>query len=429
MPIEITLPRQGWSMEEAAFVEWCKKDREAVKTGDPLFAVETDKAIQEIESLDEGILRIPPNGPQKGDTIKVGDVIGYLAQAGEAVSFDGITGTKAPAHAPKADAGKVVAPVDVREPIAKTPSSLAVPSEREPQTPCPSREVPPVTPRAAKKALREGVDLRTVKGSGAGGRIREQDVIGARRGGTGKPEVLAPPHISAKPSAGREIAVSGLRRTIAERMVASKTLTAPVTLTTRADATALVSLRERLKAAASPEEPAPAYSDMAIKLIAFTLKEYPALNAQWMENRIILADAVNIGLAVDTEDGLLVPVVHDVVALSLRQVAARTRELAERARRRRLTAEDLTGGTFTVTNLGALGVDAFTPIINHPECAVLGMGRISSEPTAVDGQVIIRERMWLSLTFDHRIVDGAPAARFLDALRRAVESPAAKLME
>jgi pyruvate dehydrogenase E2 component (dihydrolipoamide acetyltransferase) len=228
--------------------------------------------------------------------------------------------------------------------------------------------------------------------------------------------------------AGREIPISGLRRTIAERMVKSRAATAPVTLTTKADASALVSLREQFKAAASPDEPAPTYSDLIVKLAALALVEHPEVNARWEETRIVLAGAVNIGLAVDTEDGLLVPVVRDVPGLTLLQLAARTRDLVERARRRRLTAEDLAGGTFTVTNLGGLGVDAFTPIINHPECAVLGVGRIVREPAAVGDQVMIRERLWLSLTFDHRVVDGAPAARFLDAVRRLVENPASSLI-
>jgi pyruvate dehydrogenase E2 component (dihydrolipoamide acetyltransferase) len=428
MPIEITLPRQGWSMEEAAFVEWLKEDGEAVKAGEALFAVETDKAVQEIESLDAGILRLPPNGPRKGDMVHVGDVIGYLAQAGEAVSFDGNAGARTSAGGPKAEAWKAAPPADVRPAAGEVPAP-AVPARRETPASCPPREVSPVTPRAARKALREGVDLRIVKGTGMGGRIREQDVAAAMRGSEGAADAQTPmPRSPLTPAADREVPVSGLRRAIAERMIRSKTATVPVTLTTRADAGALVCLREQFKATASPDEPAPSYSDLIVKLVALTLVEHPGVNARWEETRIVLAGAVNVGLAVDTEDGLLVPVVRDVPGLTLRQLAARTRDLVERARRRRLTAEDLTGGTFTVTNLGVLGVDAFTPIINHPECAVLGVGRIAREPAVADGQVVIRDRLWLSLTFDHRVVDGAPAARFLDAVRRRVENPAPSLM-
>jgi pyruvate dehydrogenase E2 component (dihydrolipoamide acetyltransferase) len=203
----------------------------------------------------------------------------------------------------------------------------------------------------------------------------------------------------------------GLRRTIAERMLRSKTETAPVTLMTRADATALVKLRAKLKSAGT--EPVPSYNDMLMKLVAGALREHPALNGQ--------PDAINICLAVDTEDGLLAPVVRDVPALTLRQVAERSADLVARARLRKLTAEELSGGTFTITNLGAMGVDAFTPIINLPECAVLGVGRIVREPVVVNDAVVVQDRVWLSLTFDHRLVDGAPAARFLETLRKAVE--------
>jgi len=259
-----------------------------------------------------------------------------------------------------------------------------------------------------------GVDLRTVTGTGRGGRIRESDVLEAA-GKTPTAPVTAGP------------VVRGLRRTIAERMVHSKTMTAPVTLTTRADASALVALRAAWKA--QSRTPLPGYHDVLIKLVADALREHPALNARWEDDRIVQPETVNIGLAVDTPEGLLVPVVRDVAALTLEQVAARTAELAARARKRKLSAAELSGGTFTITNLGGMGVDAFTPIINHPECAVLGIGRITREPVVDGAKVVVGDRLWLSLTFDHRIVDGAPAARFLDALRRLLETPPSSLTE
>ena len=202
-------------------------------------------------------------------------------------------------------------------------------------------------------------------------------------------------------------------------MLRSKTETAPVTLMTRADATALVKLRGRLKSAGTA--PVPTYNDMLMKLVAEALREHPALNGQ--------AGAINICLAVDTDDGLLAPVVRDVPGLTLQQVAERSADLVARARLRKLTAEELSGGTFTITNLGAMGVDAFTPIINLPECGVLGVGRIVREPVVVSDAVVVQDRVGLSLTFDHRLVDGAPAARFLDSLRQAVEHPPAGLLK
>ena len=456
MAVEVTLPRQGWSMEEAAFVEWLKKDGDAVKSGDPLFSVETDKTVQEIESLDDGILRIPPDGPRKGDMVHVGAVVGYLVRSGEALPFGKPAEVKAqtaredtrpPKAAPSSAQMKggtpprpptvESAPQTARE-DARPPSSVlrSPPSDPRPSALASSggtRPTAPVSPRAAKKALQEGVDLRGVKGSGAGGRIRERDVIAAPRGAATRPfdgQASMPPPLSRSAGPlpeGRDVPLSGLRRTIAQRMVASKTLTAPVTLTTKTNATALVSLREKFKVFATPDEPAPSYNDMVLLLVAAVLKEHPMLNAQWADDRIVVPSAINIGLAVDTPDGLLVPVVHDVPSLSLKQMAVRTSDLIARARSRALKTEEMTGGTFTVSNLGGMGIDGFTPIINHPECAVLGLGRIFREPTIEGGQLVLRSYIWLSLTFDHRIVDGAPAARFLESVRRAVENPATRL--
>jgi pyruvate dehydrogenase E2 component (dihydrolipoamide acetyltransferase) len=446
MAVEVTLPRQGWSMEEAAFVEWLKKDGDAVKSGDPLFSVETDKTVQEIESLDDGVLRIPPDGPRKGDMVHVGAVVGYLVQPGETIPFDKPQTAREDARPPKSapSSAQMKGETPPRPPtVESAPQTVCPPSSvlrSPPSDPRPSalassggtRPAAPVSPRAARKALQQGVDLRGVKGSGAGGRIRERDVIAAPRGAATKPfaaQASMPPlPRSAGPlPEGRDVPLSGLRRTIAQRMVASKTLTAPVTLTTKTNATALVSLREKFKVFATPDEPAPSYNDMVLLLVAAVLKEHPMLNAQWADDRIVVPSAINIGLAVDTPDGLLVPVVHDVPSLSLKQMAVRTSDLIARARSRAVTTEEMTGGTFTVSNLGGMGIDGFTPIINHPECAVLGLGRIFREPTIEGGQLVLRSYIWLSLTFDHRIVDGASAARFLESVRRAIENPATRL--
>jgi pyruvate dehydrogenase E2 component (dihydrolipoamide acetyltransferase) len=273
-----------------------------------------------------------------------------------------------------------------------------------------------------------GLDLRTIKGSGRGGRIRESDVIEAAERAPSGPiaqTFIAVPAVSG-PS-GTEIPITSLRRTIADRMHRSKSVTAPVTLTARVDATVMAKLRADWKAA-EHHEMLPSYSDMIMKLVSGALLKHPALNARWEETRIVQPDSVNIGLAVDTPEGLLVPVVRDVQTLTLGHLAKKTADLVARARQRRLSAEELRGGTFTISSLGGMGVDLFTPIINHPECAVLGIGRIVREPVAVNEAVVLRDRMWLSLTFDHRVVDGAPAARFLETLVRAVEDPLAWLV-
>ncbi len=425
MAIEVALPRQGWSMEEAVFVEWLKKDGDEVRAGDAVFSVETDKAVQEIESLDAGILRLAPNAPNAGDPVRVGNVLAYLVAAGEAAPFEKRGG---------AGEGRTTATgeniPEAKKPVAKSVAPVpAFAGERGPVTPAAAPEARAVSPRAARRAVQAGVDLRAVQGTGRGGRIREADILAALQGKPGLAAAATAPGAAAKRSVpGREISITPLRRMIAERMYRSKSVTAPVTLTTRVDAGALIRLREQFKSSARPsDDPIPSYSDMIIRLAALLLKEHPALNARWEENRMVWPDGINIGIAVDTEAGLLAPVVRDVPALSLSQLAAITRDLIARAQQRRLAAGEMTGGTFTVTNLGSFGVDAFTPIINHPECAVLGLGRIAHEPAVVADQVVVQDRMWLSLTFDHRIVDGAPAARFLDALRKLIENPAATL--
>ncbi len=212
-------------------------------------------------------------------------------------------------------------------------------------------------------------------------------------------------------------------------MVASHQATAPVTLTTRVDATNLVNLRRQFQAAATDTETiVPSITDLLVKLLALALADHPRLNARWEEERIVELTEIRVGVAVDAEAGLLVPVLGDVRGMGIRQIAARSRELVAKARAGTLSSSDLQGGTITITNLGAYGIDAFTPIINPPEAAILGVGAIRREPVFVDGdRVVPREQMTLSLTFDHRVVDGAPAARFLAALRERIENAAAWL--
>jgi pyruvate dehydrogenase E2 component (dihydrolipoamide acetyltransferase) len=209
-------------------------------------------------------------------------------------------------------------------------------------------------------------------------------------------------------------------------MLASHRSTAPVTLTTTADATNLVNLRNQFKAVDG--DGVPSYTDFFVKLTASALVKHPLLNARWEREQIVVLPDIHIGIAVDTDAGLFVPVVRDVATLGIRQLSAQTRYLAARARAGQLTANELSGGSFTVTNLGAFDIDAFTPIINYPQCAILGIGRIERRPAVVGEQIVAREQVTLSLTFDHRIVDGAPASRFLQTLRNLIQNPGPALM-
>jgi pyruvate dehydrogenase E2 component (dihydrolipoamide acetyltransferase) len=221
-----------------------------------------------------------------------------------------------------------------------------------------------------------------------------------------------------------------MRRTIAGRMLQSRQTTAPVTLNTEVDATAFVALRAQAKTAyATRNLPAPTYNDLLVKLVSIALRDHPGLNATWEDDALLHWETINIGLAVDTDAGLLVPVVRDVQDKSVARIAAESRELIARAQAGKATIADMQGGTFTISNLGMFGIDAFTPVINLPECAILGVGRMIDKPVVREGAIVVRSMMTLSLTFDHRTVDGAPAARFLQQVGEFIEEPTLWLME
>ena len=389
MPIRITVPRLGWSMDEGTFSEWLKRDGEPVLAGDLLFALDSDKVTQEVESLDSGVLHIPADAPKQGDKVTVGQLLGYLLAAGESIPIaDSLAAVPVPPV--KLSSPPVIVPVSASSPQASADTLIS-------------------SPRARRVATELGVDWVGVPGTGRGGRIREVDIRNAA-------------------AAHKPMSLSSTRRMIGERMLASRQKTAAVTLHTTADATSLVRLRNELKTAASTAEGIiPTYNDMLVKLVVASLQKHPVLNSRWEGENLRACSAIHIGIAVDTETGLLAPVIRDVGTLTLREVALRSRNLIERARSRRLSGDELRGATFTITSLGSFGIDAFTPIINYPECAILGVGRILRQPVAVGETMALRDIITLSLTFDHRALDGAPAARFLQTLTRFVESPLAAL--
>ena len=377
MAIEITVPRLGWSMEEALFSSWLKAPGEMIRAGDLLFAIESDKATQDIESFDEGILHLPASTPQQGETVLVGQVIAYLLAPGETAP------NLTPPTPPDSGRGN------------ETPQSTQ--PKEIPSTPTKS-EIPVSTPRARRTAHELGIDWTNLTGTGRDGRIREADI----RAQTTK-------------------TLSSTRRLIGERMMTSQQKTAPVTLHTTADASALVHHRNELKSTGAAL--IPSYNDMLAKLTAIALKTHPVVNSRWEGEHLRTSRDIHLGMAVDTDNGLLVPVLRDVSKFSLEEIATRFRDLTERARTKHLTPDELRGGTFTISSLGSFGIDAFTPIINFPECAILGVGRIVRQPVAVGDAIGLRDILTLSLTFDHRAFDGAPAARFLQTLSRLIESP------
>lgn len=396
MASEICIPRLGWNMEEGIFLGWLRQNGETIRSGEPLFTLEGEKAAQEVEAVEDGVLWIDPNGPQDGAVVPVGAVVGFLLEPGE----------KPPAIVPVASANQAATPAQATDHVA-----VASPPPR-----APGRNRPRSSPLARRIARELNIDWTSLHGSGRNGRIRKADVLAAARG-SGRSKAFA----SEAPA--RSIAISPRRRTIAARMVESRNTTAPVTLTTTVDATNLVNLRGQFRAAGTETGLVPSYSDFIVKLTALALGDHPLLNSRWAGDRIEMPGEAHIGIAVDTESGLLVPVIRGASRMGLRQISERSRDLISRARAGALKAGEMQGGTFTITNLGAFGIEAFTPIINVPESAILGLGRIAREPAMVGERVEGRERLSLSLTFDHRIVDGAPAARFLEDLGRRIENP------
>ena len=386
-------------------MEWLKRDGDAIKEGEPIFTLESDKATQEVESTDSGVLHIAPDAPKPGDVVKVGHLLGYLLAEGETIPI---------ATAPIVSASRP--PVEAAAPVSNPKAD-----PRAKPTVGPIVQETIASPRARRAARDNHIDLTALRPTGMGGRIRERDVLAAT-------PIFHDAMASKTTKPMREVLITALRRTIAERMMTSLRNTAPVTLTCRCDATNLVALRQQLKALGT-DVVVPSYNDIVVKLVAIALRSHPMLAGRWDGDRILVPEAIHIGIAVDTDHGLLVPVIRDVSELSLFEVARQSRTLIEATRTRRLKSDDMQGGCFTLSNLGSFGIEAFTPIINYPETAVLGLGAIIREPAVLeDGQLGVREQMTLSLTFDHRVVDGAAGARFLQTLRQAVENPAAWLL-
>lgn len=398
MAKEIRLPRLGWSMEEGRFVGWLKPEGSPVRPGEPLFAVESDKATQEVEATDDGLLKVAPGAPGEGDTVQVGRLLGWLLDEGET----------APATA---DAGAATSRSSVAQPTSEVGEAVERGHEdtAEGQTPEASR---PASPRARRAAREHGVNLATVAPGGSSGRVRERDVLAA----AASQEARRPGR--------RKVPMPPLRRAIAARLERGRQGVIPVTITRRCDATALREVREGLKTAGHAGSVVPTLNDLLLKLTAEALHRHPMLAAVWGDECLWMPESLDLGIAVDTKAGLLVPVVRNVLGATLAEVAAASRRLVEAARSGHLAAADMQGGCFTVTNLGGLGVDTFTPVINPPESAILGVGAITRQPVVLeDGSFAARDVLPLSLTFDHRVNDGAEAARFLQTLAGLIERP------
>ena len=442
MAYEVVVPRLGLTMEEATIVEWYKQDGEEIKVGEPMYSVETDKTVMDVEAPFSGVFFRKPDVP--GGPLPIGYVIAYILEPGESPPQD-VSSSMALAEEPQGtipspSSRHVEAAVSTSQPAAgrKLSSPAARRRAREMGIDWYTIERPdgrPVllahveqaaqsirlgdfkaTPLARRVAQATGVDLGTLAAKKPEATIRRADV-----------ESYAAEQVATQklaPAAGKVVQITQVRRIISERMAESAQTTAPVTLTSEADATELVGLRERIKSARVPLGlNLPTYTDLMVKLTCLALLQHPGANASLLGEGIQLHQAVRMGVAVDTDAGLLVPVVRDVQIKTIYQISDEVRILVEKAHNRQLIPDELQGGTFTITNLGMYGIDAFTPIINLPQCAILGIGRIILKPWVFEGAVVPRQMMALSLTFDHRVIDGGPAARFLNTIRQFVEQP------
>lgn len=449
MAEELFIPKLGQTVEEVTLVKWNVKDGDKVKQGQEVLEVETDKAVFPVEATASGIIHIGPFA--NGAVVPVLEVVAVIGKPEDKFTPGGAS---APAETdqPAAPAAAEAAPAVAASPAAvestgrvfasprarKLAESKGIDLAQVPPTGGEGLRVvekdvlaflekqPKATPVAQNMAAQAGIPLSAITGSGAGGMITKTDVERAMQPTSAAPATapVAAPLPAAEVT--ERLPLRGVRGIIAERMGTSVHTTARVTLFMDVDATEFVAMRERLKARLKDEWGfAPSYNDLLAKLCALALRKFPYMNARLAPDAIELLGHINIGLAVDTERGLLVPVAKDADKLSLRQLGARYRELAEAAKNGRALPDDLTGGTFTITNLGGLGVEGFTPVINLPESCILGVGKIVRKPVVIDeyDSIGVRPCLTLSLVFDHRVLDGAAAARFLDCVAQMVESP------
>ncbi|GMV06078.1 MAG: acetyltransferase component of pyruvate dehydrogenase complex [Gemmatimonadota bacterium] len=405
------------TMEEGQLVRWLKSEGDAVASGDVLAEIETDKATMELVARGDGVLRRVMLAA--GGTAPVGDVIAVIAAADEDISAVG-GGASASAEAPAAPAAKkAAAPAEKAAPAAKT--------EAAPAPPAPAGDEGgrvKASPLARRLADDLGVDLARVEGSGPGGRIVKRDVEAARESAAAAP---APAASTWTPSESEyeDVPLSQMRKTIAKRLVESIGPVPHFFLTIDVDMGRVIEARERINAMLEKQGEKVSINDIVLKAVAAALKKHPECNAQWQGTFVRRFNAVHLGVAVAVEDGLITPVVKHAHLKGIAHIGREVRELAGRAREKRLMPDEYTGATFSVSNLGMFGIHEFTAIINPPEGGILAVGGVVDTPVAVDGQVVVRPRMRVTMSCDHRVIDGAQGSRFLATLRAMLEEPTA----
>jgi pyruvate dehydrogenase E2 component (dihydrolipoamide acetyltransferase) len=428
---QVVMPRLGLTMVDGKIIEWYKQDGEWVEKGEPLFSIENEKATLDIESPATGKLEIQI---EPDIVVPILSPVGLIHTKDKAGSHHA-TPKEAQAVAPQIskpvlDGDTMQEPAERQQEIRVSPKARKIAQEAglnlsdmsgsgirgmivTADLPVKAETQGPVkaTPVARKFADESGVDLATVAGTGPRGMVRKEDVEKCIQS------------VPVVPEPGSPVPLEGMRKVIAERLGKSWNERPQANLSTEVDASLFVKAREQINRELSKKGVKISYNTLLIKIVSQAIQEYPNMNVSLLPEGLLHHTHINVGLAVDTERGLMVPVIKDAVYKNFECIQKELDEIVQKTVAGTASWDDLTGGTFTITNLGAFEIDAFSPIINPPECAILGIGRIHQKPVVVDGQVVVREMMALSISFDHRLVDGAPAARFLQRIKQFIEQP------
>lgn len=412
------------TMEEGRLVKWLKNEGDAVKNGETLAEVETDKAIMELVARGDGVLR--KRLINEGDARPVATLIGIIAGADENIDdlVGGAGAPAAPAAAPQAAQPKAEAP-------APSASPQQAPPAAQPSAPAPAPQAAPTgggaaggqvrsSPLARRMASEKGVDLGNIQGSGPGGRIIKRDIESAQAA----PSAATRSPLAAHRSSGadyQDVALTQIRKTIAKRLSESIGPIPTFYLTAEFDLTRVTEMRTAM--AEMGDEFKVSINDILMKAVATALSQHPEVNAHWLGDKIRYHSRVHLGMAVATNDGLIVPVIFDADSKRMSEISAEAKELAKKARERKLKPEEYTGSTFSISNLGMFGIDQFTAIINPPEVAILAIGSATDKVVATKGGFETRKHVRVTMSCDHRAVDGAVGAAFLQTLRRLIENP------
>jgi len=426
------------TMEEGRLVKWLKNEGDAVKSGEALAEVETDKAIMELVARGDGILR--KRLINEGDTAPVGTLAGVIATADE--NIDALVAGAAPAGAPAAAAPAAPQPAAASSVPTRPEESQGEASTPPQQRAAAAPPAPPAAPAAPapapaaqgdvrssplarRLASERGLDLASVQGSGPNGRIIKRDIEAAAAAGAAAPRAAAAavPSGPAIPREGdfHDEPLSQIRKTIAKRLGESIGPIPTFYLTAEYDLTRVMEMRKAM--AELGDEFKVSVNDVLLKATAVALSQHPEVNAHWLGDKIRYHNRVHLGMAVATNDGLIVPVIWDADRKRMSEISREAKELAKRARERKLRPEEFTGSTFSVSNLGMFGIDQFTAIINPPEAGILAIGTSEEKLVVVNGEAVVRNRVRVTMSCDHRIIDGAVGAKFLQTLRRLIENP------